>query len=63
MDRHGRGNCADIEQEQGRLLRGEGAGGFAGMNPLYTLWGRKNVIACSLLGVALVAIAAWWSGS
>ena len=33
------------------------------MNPLYTLWGRKNVIACSLLGVALVAIAAWWSGS
>ena len=62
MDRHGRCNGADIEQEQSRLLRGEGAGGFAGMNPLYIRWGRKNVTACSLWGLALVAIAAWWFG-
>ena len=69
MDLNDGRNNDHIEQEHAYLLRGDGAGGFAGLNALYTLWGRntlrsrQTVIARSILFLVLVALAAWWLGS
>jgi len=63
MDLNEDRNSDDIEQEHGQLLRGDGAGGFAGLNALYTLWGRQAVNGGSILILVLVALAAWWFAS
>jgi len=53
----------DIEQEHDQLLRGDGVGGFGGLNIVYTLWGRKTVYGGSILILALAALTGWWFAS
>jgi hypothetical protein len=50
----------DIEHDHSQLLRGEKAGGLAGLNLLYALWGRPKTITFSIFLAVLVPLAAWW---
>jgi len=60
MGRDGDRDGDNVEQDHSQLLRGEGAGGFAGLRPPNLFWGGPTGIVRSILLLALIIFAAWW---